>query len=276
MNTEIGDLLNESVILQAMAPAARAKLGGLTLLAETDSTNSAVMRLPADSQHTHAVLAERQTSGRGRRQKAWHSPPGGNIYLSLGWRFGGEKELLSTLPLVVAIAVCQALSRAGLQGHGIKWPNDILVEGKKLAGILVELRSAGSGPALAVIGIGLNIRMPDTGGGELKGIIDRPWIDLASALNSGTQDINRNCLAALLLEELLSALEPFESGGFPAFREKWEGLDLLYGENITVERGNDLISGEAQGVDENGGLVLQTGAAGVQVLHSGEVSIQRD
>jgi BirA family biotin operon repressor/biotin-[acetyl-CoA-carboxylase] ligase len=276
MNTEIGDLLNESVILQAMAPAARAKLGGLTLLAETDSTNSAVMRLPADSQHTHAVLAERQTSGRGRRQKAWHSPPGGNIYLSLGWRFGGEKELLSTLPLVVAIAVCQALSRAGLQGHGIKWPNDILKEGKKLAGILVELRSAGSGPTLAVIGIGLNVRMPDTGADQLKGIIDRPWIDFASALNSGSQDISRNCLAALLLEELLSALEPFESDGFPAFREKWENLDLLYGEKIRVERGNDLIRGEAQGVDKNGGLLLQTRTAGVQVFHSGEVSIQRD
>ena len=110
------------------------------------------------------VLAECQTGGRGRREKSWHSPAGGNIYLSLGWWFRDCQWPLSTLPLIVAIAVCQALARAGLRGHGIKWPNDILVEGKKLAGILVEMQSAGSGPALAVIGVGLNVRMPSPAG----------------------------------------------------------------------------------------------------------------
>jgi len=275
-NTGHTNSLDATLIRRGMAPAIQAKLRDLTLLRETGSTNTVVLDLPADRQHAHAVLADCQTGGRGRRQKTWHSPAGGNVYLSLGWRFRNTGWPLSTLPLVVAVAVCRALGRAGLEGHGIKWPNDILVNGKKLAGILVELNSQGSGPALAVIGVGLNARMPPDNRGELSDAIDRPWTDLSSEIKTQVPVAGRNRLAALLLEELLTALEAYQSHGFPTFSSAWQELDLLRGRTIWLEHNGVQISGEAQGVDASGGLLLKTLSSGVQVFHSGEVSVHHE
>jgi len=252
------------------------RLRGLTLLRETDSTNTALLNMPGDRQHAHAVLADCQTAGRGRREKSWHSPAGGNVYLSLGWRFPKTGWPLSTLPLVVAVTVCRALDRAGLEGHGIKWPNDILINGKKLAGILVELNSPGAGPALAVIGVGLNVRMPPPSHGEMSEMIDRPWTDLVSEMKPALPPARRNRLAALLLEELLVALEVYQSEGFPAFSSAWRKLDLLQGRAIRLDHNGVQISGEAQGVDANGGLLLETATLGVRVFHSGEVSVHHE
>lgn len=275
MTTPNQDRLNAGQILDAMAPELKAKLRQLTLLQETDSTNTALLRLPGDRQHAHAVLAECQTGGRGRRQRSWHSPAGGNIYLSLGWWFRDTEWPLSTLPLVAGIALCRALTRTGLQGHGVKWPNDILADDKKLAGILVELQSAGSGPALAVVGVGLNVRMPDPGEDGLAGVIDRPWTDLVSQIAPKDAGIGRDQVATVVLEELLSALEHFETYGFDGFRKDWEKLDLLRGRRTVLEHNGQVQSGVARGVDGSGGLVLENKEKGIQVFHSGEVSIQR-
>jgi len=269
------DPLDAGRIRAGMSPEWQAKLRQLTLLQKTDSTNTEVLRLPGDRQHAHAILAECQTGGRGRRHRSWHSPAGGNIYLSLGWWFRDNNWPLSTTPLVVAIAVSRALSRAGLQGHGIKWPNDILVDGKKLAGILVELQSAGNGPALAVIGVGLNVRMPAPDPAEPGMAIDRPWTDLISQLKPENAGISRNRLASFLLDELLDALESFELKGFGEFFEAWTRLDLLRGGKIMLEKDGTEIPGVARGVDENGGLLLETASSGMQVFHSGEVSVHR-
>lgn len=276
MNGTIRDSLDAGSIRAAMAPAFAAKLGQLTVLPETDSTNSAVLRLPGDRQHAHAVLAERQTRGRGRRERSWHSPAGGNIYLSLGWWFRDNRWPLSTLPLLTAVAACRALSRAGLSGHGIKWPNDVLVDGRKLAGILAELQSAGDGPALAVIGIGLNVRMPSEGGAEPGEGIDRPWTDLASEIGPGGAAPGRNRMAALLLDALLEALERFEQSGFAPFENEWQKLDLLQDRTIRLEQDGEIIAGVARGIDTTGGLLLERPGAGLRTFHSGEVSIPSD
>ncbi|MFC1720058.1 biotin--[acetyl-CoA-carboxylase] ligase [Pseudomonadota bacterium] len=270
------DPLDARLIRESMAPETQARLRELTLLREADSTNTVLLHLPADTQHAHAVLAECQTAGRGRRQKSWHSPAGGNVYLSLGWRFRKTGWPLSTLPLVVAVAVCRALGRAGLEGHGIKWPNDILVNGKKLAGILVELSSPGAGPAQAVIGVGLNVRMPQASQGALSDVIERPWTDLASEMKMSVPPSSRNRLAALLLEELLAALEKYQLDGFPAFSSAWQKRDLMQGRTIILEHNGVQISGEAQGVDASGGLLLKTASSGIRVFHSGEVSVHHD
>lgn len=275
MITPNQDHLDAGLIREGMAPAVESKLRQLTLLQEIDSTNNAVLRQSGDRQHAHAVLAECQTGGRGRREKSWHSPAGGNIYLSLGWWFRATEWPLSTLPLIVAIAVCRALNRVGLRGYGIKWPNDILVQGKKLAGILVEMQSAGSNPALAVIGVGLNVRMPSLAAGESEAAIDRPWTDLVSQLKPEDSGVSRNRLVSFLLEELLLALERFELAGFEEFSAAWRELDLLQGRKIQLEQNGRMLSGVAHGVDKNGGLLLETAGAGSQVFHSGEVSIHR-
>lgn len=271
----IQDALDARLIRAGMTPALKSKLSQLTVLEEVDSTNTEVLRLPADQQHAHAVLADRQTGGRGRRQRNWHSPAGGNIYLSLGWSFKKSKWTLSTLPLVVAIAVSGALSRAGLQCHGIKWPNDILVNNRKLAGILVELKSMGGGTATAVIGVGLNVRMPAADPNQPAPAIDRPWTDLAAEMPAESSELNRNRLASLLLEELLGSLEAFESAGFGAFEDRWNRLDLLRGREIRLDRDGQEVAGVARGIDASGGMLLET-VTGPQVFHSGEVSIHRD
>ena len=270
------DRLDAGQIRSGLATEAKQNLRQLTLLQDVDSTNTAILRLPGEQQHAHVILAERQTGGRGRRERSWHSPAGGNIYLSLGWWFMQNTWPLSTLPLVVAIAVCRALSRAGLQGHGIKWPNDILVDSRKLAGILVELQSAGQGPAVAVIGVGLNVRMPSETPGDIEGAIDRPWTDLVSQLGPENSGISRNHLVVLLLEELLTGLELFETMGFEAFRASWQSLDLLNSGEIRLEQNGQNRAGIARGVDKNGSLLLEIPDSGVVAFYSGEVSIHRD
>jgi BirA family biotin operon repressor/biotin-[acetyl-CoA-carboxylase] ligase len=271
MTEGVGDRLDAARIRRAMSEAARAQLRHLSLLQETDSTNGWITRLPPDQQHAHAVLAEQQNSGRGRRQRSWHSPAGGNVYLSLGWIFHQADLRYSTLPLVIAIAVSQALSRAGLEAQGIKWPNDILADGRKLAGILVEMQSTGQGPALAVIGVGLNVRMPDPE--QVAKLIDRPWTDLVTQLPEDVPVPNRNGLAALMLDEILPALEQFEDGGFEPFREAWEARDLLHGRALELDIEGQKRSGTAIGVDAYGGLLLQAQDGVVEAYHSGEVSV---
>jgi len=273
MTEPTDDTLSADRIRERLSAAASAQLRELTVLRETDSTNSELARLPTERRHGHAVLAEEQTAGRGRRQRAWYSPAGGNVYLSLGWRFATNSVPLSTLPLVAALCLCRALDRVGLQGHGIKWPNDILVDGAKVAGILVETQSAGSGPARAVIGIGVNVRMPDSGAAGPGAVIDRPWTDLVSQLPPDRQAVSRNELVAHLLEELLAGLARFESKGFGVFHQEWQARDLLTGKRLRLEGNGALRYGRAIGVDEDGGLEVDIDDYGPQILYAADVSI---
>lgn len=265
------DKLVAATIRSALSPASAALLRQVTVLEEVDSTNSWLLRLPADQRHGHLVVAERQSGGRGRARRSWHSPAGGNIYLSLGWRFAPGSLPFSTLPLVAALAVCAMLDRAGLQDHGVKWPNDILVGAEKLAGILVEMQSSNRGPSIAVLGLGLNVSMPD---GEARSI-DRPWTDLASQLPGFPP---RNRLIAMLLEELLHGLSLFEIEGFSPFTRAWEQKDLLRDRRVDLESGQQRYSGTARGIDPSGGLLLEvTGDEGTtveHVFHAGEASLR--
>jgi BirA family biotin operon repressor/biotin-[acetyl-CoA-carboxylase] ligase len=271
-----GDVLAAERILEHLPAPLRHELRELTVLQQTDSTNSALARIPPERRHAHALLAEEQTGGRGRRQRSWHSPAGGNIYLSLGWRFDSQSISLSTLPLVAALCLCRALDRAGLQGHGIKWPNDVLIDGAKLAGILVESQAVGSGPLLAVIGIGLNVRMPGGEGDHPGVIIDRPWTDLASHLPEGRRSVSRNELAALLLEQLLTGLPRFEAEGFATYHDEWQKRDLLTGRRLRLEGNGGFRYGRALSIEDDGGLKVDIDGYGPQVLYAADVSIQYD
>jgi BirA family biotin operon repressor/biotin-[acetyl-CoA-carboxylase] ligase len=270
MTTRREDTLSAEDIRGRLQKSAVSAFGELTVLDEVDSTNAYLARLPAARRHRHAVLADSQTRGRGRRQRTWFSPPGGNIHLSLGWQFPAALAPLSTLPLAGAVCLAVALERAGLRGHGIKWPNDILVGGSKLAGILVESQSAGSGPLLAVIGIGLNLRMPSSAG---TAGIDRPWTELAAHLPTAQRDVSRNAVAALILGELLPGMERFEREGFEPFRMDWARFDLLQGRRVRLEGNGGFHSGRALGIDASGGLSVEIDGYGPQVLHAAEVSI---
>jgi len=221
------------------------------------------------------VLADTQTGGRGRRQRSWYSPPGANIYLSLGWTLRGRGATWSSVPLVSAVCLCRALDRVGLHGHGIKWPNDILVGGAKLAGILVESQSIGPALPTAVIGVGLNVNMSRRGA-DVSPPIDQPWTDLAAHLSADSEWLDRNRLAALLLDELLAGLTRFDAEGWEAFRPDWEAHDLVSGHRVKLEGSGGFRAGRALGVDEQGGLWVDIDGYGVQALHSAEVSLRDD
>ena len=274
------EALDPSRILERMSPLSLQLLASLSVLDETDSSNSALQRLPLEEQHAQAILAESQTRGRGRRQRRWYSPHGCNIYLSLGWFFKDGSRCLSTLPLVAAICICRALERAGLQGQRIKWPNDVEVSGAKLAGILVELQASTSGPAHAVIGIGLNVSMPAGSPARIEAdaSIERSWTDLAAQLSRDSGEISRNDVAAALLDELLTGIHEYESAGFDGFRAEWKQLDALEGREVRVHLPDNSVTGVARGINSDGALVLDVmGPAGhteQRLVHAGEVSVR--
>ena len=268
----MADRLDAELIAEGVLPSLRPRLRRVTVLPETDSTNSELARLAPAEQHAHAILAERQTVGRGRRARKWHSPAGGNVYFSLGWQFRQSDLPLSTLPLVTAIAAANALKRAGLEKHGIKWPNDILVEGRKLCGILVEMKMAGD-HSTAIIGIGINVRMPSSPREDPARIIDRPWTDLESHLAPIQRPCDRNQLAAGLLDQLLAALDRFELSGFESFESAWKGYDLLESGPVTLETDGGAIMGTAHGVNDHGELLLSLDNGETRSFSAGEVSV---
>jgi len=260
------ELLDRSTILAGLCRSSKQRLSSLHIELSVDSTNSALRRLPLAEQHATAILAEHQSSGRGRHGRAWHSPFGGNLYLSLGWRFDKPMSALGSLALVVALAAAESVQRLGLSGHGIKWPNDLVLDGRKLCGCLVELQGNAQGPCDAVLGVGINVHMPAQVAGER---IDQPWTDLRTHLPA----CSRNDLATILLDELIRHITRFSEQGFAPFMDAWQQWDTLHGQNITVHKGDDAITGEVVGVDVQGGLLLDTGST-VLKLHSGEVSLR--
>lgn len=248
----------------------------ITLLDAIDSSNAFLLQLPADQRHGHAVLAEQQTAGRGRRGKIWQSPPGSNIYLSLGWNFVSLSKDFSCLSLAVGVAVVRALESQGITGLGLKWPNDIQAGGRKLGGILLESKPAANGGISVVTGIGINVAMPAEG--DSAAAIDQPWTSVAG-LNQVKPDTGlRDRLAGAVLEQLLSLLGGYEVYGFKPFLADWQRLDILLNHEITVISTAGKIHGRALGIDEQGNLrVAEQTAPEKQQLHyfnSAEVSVR--
>lgn len=257
------ELLEPALIRAQMQQTAQQKLTDLRVEMAVDSTSSTLQRMPISDQHGVAILAEQQVAGRGRRGRQWHSPFARNLYLSLGWKFEQSIAELGCLSLVLAISAARALSRVGLVGHRIKWPNDLLLDGRKLCGCLAEVQGDTQGPCHAVLGVGVNVQMPAP---AANACIDQPWTDLQQALPG----CSRNELAARLLEELTSQLTLFANEGFAPFAEQWEHLDGLRGKTIDIVVGNQTLHGTVAGIDSQGALMLITDQ-GTKHLHSGEV-----
>lgn len=273
-------LLDGKAIQQALPAATRGGLAGLEVAWTVDSTNSELLRRGPPERGAMVLLAERQTGGRGRRGRAWASPLAGQVALSVARRFGGGLSRLGGLSLVAGVAAARALSALGVHGIGLKWPNDLVVAGgdgrlRKLGGILVEGGGEHAGPAHAVVGIGVNVRLPDVAGDA----IDQPWTDLAGCLDGSPQRgrqpaIDRSAVASALLAGLLPALVDFDRDGLGPFLDLFEPLDVLSGREVTVRDGNREHVGIARGLAPDGGLRLDLGDAGMQVFHAGEASVR--
>lgn len=261
------ELLERQQILGRLSPASRDRLESLDLYATIDSTNSAATTAPAPSPGRAKVwLAEHQTAGRGRRGRQWVSAFGTNICLSLAWRFERSLSELSGLSLATGVVVVEVLHRYGVQGLGLKWPNDVLASGRKISGILVEASGEAAGPSTAVIGVGVNVCLPDAA----AGLIDQPWTDLAS---SGVVGVSRNALAADLVDGLIAACDAFESAPMTNILPRWAAFDALLDRAVRIRQGDRWTDGVYRGITARGAARIET-ATGLEEHFAGEVSLR--
>lgn len=260
-------LLDAQTILAGIAPTQRARIAALEVAWSIDSTNSELLRRAAPAQGSDVLLAERQSGGRGRRGRAWASPLAANLYLSLSRHFSGGLARLGGLSLVAGVAAADALHALGYRDVQLKWPNDLLVGTRKLGGILVEGGGEHAGPVRAVIGLGLNVRMPASSASA----IDQPWIDLATIAADAMP--SRNDIAAALLTQLLPALDRFDAEGLAPFLPRYAAHDALAGREVAVQVGDAVHDGTSLGIAEDGALRVRL-RHGERTFHSGEVSVR--
>lgn len=260
------ELLECDRILQALAPEVHPRIAALEVAWSLDSTNSELLRRQTPAGGAMVLLAEQQTGGRGRRGRAWASPVAANLYLSIARHFSGGLARLGGLSLVAGIAVAEALRAQGFADVGLKWPNDLVVDGRKLGGLLVEGGGEHGGPIRAVIGIGINVRMPET----FAAAIDQPWIDLAAMAASAP---SRNAIAAQVLTRLLPVLEQFDEEGLAPFLPRYASLDALAGREVLIHSAASTEQGLAEGIAADGALRVRM-AGRIRNVHAGEVSVR--
>jgi BirA family biotin operon repressor/biotin-[acetyl-CoA-carboxylase] ligase len=259
------DLLDATRIRAGLPRATAAQLDALDVAWDIDSTNAELLRRPATSR-VQALLAERQSAGRGRRGRSWASPLAAHLYLSLQRRFDGGIAALAGLSIAVGVAAAEALRGLGFATVGLKWPNDLVTEGRKLGGVLIEFGGEDAGVVRAVIGIGINVRMPEAAAAG----IDQPWIDL-SRLDATPP--SRNALAAALIASQVHALEQFAEDGLAPFLPRWRALDALRDRAVEVIAGSRREQGIAVGIADSGALRVRH-ADGERDYHSAEISVR--
>jgi BirA family biotin operon repressor/biotin-[acetyl-CoA-carboxylase] ligase len=213
-------------------------------------------------------LAESQSRGRGRRQRGWHSGPYRNIALSIGWRFDDGMAGLSGLGIAAGITVAETLHKIGLDNNiGLKWPNDIVWNDKKLGGLLIDVRGETDGPCFAVLGLGVNLALTESE----QQTIDQPCVSLEQI---AYDKIDRNLLMIAMIRALTELFESYASSDFKRFQQLWSGYDRLHGREVKVVRGETSFSGVAMGIDEFGALLLDEGKGSFSKFFSGDVSLR--
>lgn len=237
----------------------------VTLLPVIDSTNQYLLDRIGELQSGDACVAEYQQAGRGRRGRQWISPFGANLYLSMFWRLDQGPAAAMGLSLVIGIVMAEVLQRLGAKDVRVKWPNDLYLNDRKLAGILVELMGKTGDAAQLVMGAGINLAMRDTNASA----INQRWINLQEAGIS----IDRNELAANLLNELRQSLKQFELDGLVPFIVRWRALDNFIDRPVKLLIGERQIFGIARGIDQQGALLLDQDGV-IKPFIGGEISLR--
>jgi BirA family transcriptional regulator, biotin operon repressor / biotin---[acetyl-CoA-carboxylase] ligase len=242
----------------------------LEVMDEVDSTNTRLMeRAAAGAPSGTCLVAEWQSAGRGRRGRAWVASLGGSLTFSLLWRFERGAGHLGGLSLAVGVAVARALAACGVERVQVKWPNDLVCDFRKIAGILVETAGEMQGPSVAVIGIGVNHRL----GERVMDRIDQPVTDIAQCARPAAP--SRSELLARLLTELAAALEAFDRHGFPALRDAWRSLHAYQGRRVRVMPGREApFDADVVDVGEDGVLVVRAADGRLVSLASAEISLR--
>lgn len=242
LSTPIQLLNEESIMLQL-------DQNRVSVIPVIDSTNQYLLERLDSLQSGDACVAEYQQAGRGRRGRQWFSPFGSNLYLSMYWRLDQGPAAAMGLSLVVGIVIAEVLQELGAKDVRVKWPNDLYLHDRKLAGILVELTGKTGDAAQIVIGAGINLAMrsPDAA------VVNQGWINLQEAGIS----IDRNTLTAVLVNKLRQTLLEFERDGLAPFQQRWAALDNFINRPVKLLIGDREVLGIARGIDQQGGLLLE-------------------
>ncbi len=261
------ELLNSDALEQRLVSSFPLQFSTLDYFPDLESTNQFLLnKMSTENIHGKVCLTEYQSQGRGRQGRSWVSPYAHGLCLSVGWHFQPIPDGMSGLGLAIGVALAQALQSCGVASPGLKWPNDIVIDNRKLAGILIDMQLQGGGSCDVVIGVGLNIHATT----DYQAKIDQPWAVLEDVVHSR---IERNVVAETILISIFNMLITYAAEGFSAASSQWAEYDLLRGKDVNVNTGEDVISGRMQGVDENGALLL-VNAKGQQRFFSGDVSVR--
>lgn len=259
--------LNRQAIWHSFSEHTQALITDLDVQMQVSSTNDVVaQKLKQQQQSGMVCLAEMQQAGRGRRGRAWVSPPAGAFYGSVGWIFPQGFQVLEGLSLAIGVAVVEALASCGVEGLSLKWPNDILWQGKKLGGILIEMSAEVDGACYVVVGVGINLALPQNS----KIHINQQAIDIKEITG---QLADRQQITVTVLCHLIDLLASYAQHGFDAWRSKWQAYDALYGQQVQVLGLAQAIEGIAQGIDSTGAFLIQS-TTGLQTISGGEVSVR--
>ncbi|MCE0802972.1 bifunctional biotin--[acetyl-CoA-carboxylase] ligase/biotin operon repressor BirA [Buttiauxella sp. S04-F03] len=252
-------LLNEELIKSQI------ETGSVAVLPVIDSTNQYLLDRIESLQSGDACIAEYQQAGRGRRGRQWFSPFGANLYLSMFWRLEQGPAAAVGLSLVIGIVMAEVLRELGAENVRVKWPNDLYLNDRKLAGILVELTGKTGDAAQIVIGAGINLAMRNVA----TDVINQSWINLQEA----GINIDRNALAIRIIKELRRALYLFEDEGLIPFLPRWELLDNFINRQVRLIIGDKEIHGISRGINEQGGLLLEQDGV-IKPWVGGEISLR--
>lgn len=259
------DLLDAAALQRALSAPARRLLATLEVALTIDSTSSELLRRAAAGAPAGTVLlAEHQHAGRGRRGRAWHSPFAAQVCLSVLWRFEQGPAALAGLSLAMGVAVQRTVAQPGGAAIALKWPNDVVADGRKLAGVLVEAGGEPSGPCHAVVGVGLNVQLAAGQGAA----IDQPWIDLATL--PGASRPPRTALATALVDGILPALDRYAREGLAPFLAEWRRSDALAGCEVELVEGARRETVTVLGVDAQGRLRVRDAAGRERAVSSAE------
>lgn len=239
--------------------------GRVTVLPVIDSTNQYLLDRLSELQSGDACVAEYQQAGRGRRGRKWFSPFGSNLYLSMYWRLEQGPAAAIGLSLVIGIVIAEVLQSLGADKVGVKWPNDLYLQDRKLSGILVELTGKTGDAAQIVSGAGINLMMRRVE----SDVVNQGWISLQEAGIS----IDRNTLAACLIKELRAGFKLFENEGLAPYLTRWEKLDNFINRPVKLIIGDKEIFGISRGIDAQGALLLEQDGM-VKPWIGGEISLR--
>jgi BirA family biotin operon repressor/biotin-[acetyl-CoA-carboxylase] ligase len=249
--TQALDLLDAERILEFIPSATGNLVNELELLQTVASTSHHLLNKPlAAMEKADICVAEYQTQGRGRRGRQWVSPYGVNLYFSIRWRYGAGTAGLGGLSIAIGVVLLKALASLGMQELQLKWPNDVLLNKQKVAGILIDVTGEANGPCTVVTGVGINLAMP----AEQAVQISQPWANLSALVEQG---VSRNQILAAVIDEMIRCLQTFPQQGLQAYLENWHEYDAFQDQQVTLNMPDGAVQGRNLGLDSDGALRIE-------------------